>query len=132
MKLSSALLVTVLLLFLVEYSAAQPRQDVSPGGNVVSIPASAEAVLAIDLNGKAVILDKQGKHIPACQVCNEKMEEIYGSHCEQADQRNICGALTKATVQEVETITLIRSHKNPTCMSVILGGRLYSVPIPCI
>jgi hypothetical protein len=61
-----------------------------------------------------------------CQLCTAEIERKYGS-CEAALKSgiNVCLGLVDATVQGLATITLIRSKRNPQCITIsrqIIGG----------
>jgi hypothetical protein len=62
-----------------------------------------------------------------CQLCTRELEQKLGKNCERAAaaQINICQGLVNATVQDLNQIMLLRSRKNPTCVTIatsIVGG----------
>jgi len=62
-----------------------------------------------------------------CQLCTQDYAAKYGKGCEEAarDGINICAGLVDATVQDLAQIMLIRSHKNPLCITIastVVGG----------
>lgn len=59
-----------------------------------------------------------------CSLCTAKLEAELGKGCEKAAEKkiNICQGLVNATVQDVNHIILLRSHKNPFCFSIVSGN----------
>jgi hypothetical protein len=69
-----------------------------------------------------------------CFLCSPQLAEKYGKDCAEAerDNINICDGLVNATVQNLNQIMLLRSHKNPTCFTIastILGGTVYATQL---
>jgi hypothetical protein len=64
--------------------------------------------------------------VQSCQLCTAEIERKYGS-CDKAHENgiNVCYGLVNATVQGLSTITVIRSRRNPECITIsrqIIGG----------
>jgi hypothetical protein len=62
-----------------------------------------------------------------CQLCTQALEEKFGKGCELAPREgiNLCSGLIDSTVQDLAQIMLIRSHKNPFCITIastVVGG----------
>lgn len=98
----------------------------------ITVPKDTQMVLFINKDNRMIVLDSAGKPIESCNLCTESLEQKYGAHCEKApEETNICSSLTKATVQDIQTITILSSHKNPHCRTIKSNGDFYTVPKGC-
>lgn len=95
-------------------------------GSALAQDASKRIVLEIDIDTLdfRVIGPVRGRD---CQLCTRELEEKLGKNCERAAaaQVNICQGLVNSTVQDLNQIMLLRSRKNPTCITIatsIVGG----------
>jgi len=85
-----------------------------------------KVTLDIDLTTLEVsVVEPEGARV--CSLCTDKLREKYGPACEKAPEAGIpiCAGLVNATVQNFSTLTLMRSHWNPYCVTVgtqIIGG----------
>ena len=107
-------------------------QACSEGGGKVTLPDKTQMVLVVGLDGNVTVLDAKGNPAPKCQLCTQELESKYGPYCKDAQAKdNICAGLTGVTVQNVNNITLISSHKNPYCLCRVVGGSAYCLPVGC-
>ncbi|MDH5694377.1 MAG: hypothetical protein OEZ47_14875 [Gammaproteobacteria bacterium] len=97
------------------------------------LPADTKSALILDNSNGLSLMDPDGNKLTPCNLCTTDMEAQYGAHCENAPSTvRLCEGLTKSTVQDVQTITLIKSHKNPHCIFWELNGVWFSWPSPCV
>lgn len=107
-------------------------QACSEGGGKITLPAKTQMVLAVGQDGNIIVLDANGKPVPKCQLCTQEMEKQFGQHCEKASAKaGICAGLTGVTMQDVSTITILGTHKNPYCKCPVFGGSAYCIPVGC-
>jgi hypothetical protein len=94
--------------------AAQAQVNTGP----ISVEPTKKILVEIDfdtLNYRVV----EPKGARTCQLCSPRLAKIYGKDCAGArDKINICAGLVNATVQDLNQILLLRSHKNPTCVTI--------------
>ena len=59
-----------------------------------------------------------------CSLCTAALEKEFGKGCEGAIKKNIniCQGLVNATVQDLNHIILMRSSKNPYCITIASGN----------
>jgi hypothetical protein len=80
------------------------------------------------------VFDKNGNPVQPCQLCTKELEnELGDKFCSKAikygkeiNGKKICKSLSGATIQNVDTITTIRTHINPYCDTLMIGG----IPFP--
>jgi hypothetical protein len=99
-------------------------QDTAAGGTSTQISKRVVIEIDIDTLDFRVIGPIRGRD---CQLCTRELEQKLGKNCERAAaaQVNICQGLVNATVQDLNQIMLLRSRKNPTCITIattIVGG----------
>jgi hypothetical protein len=102
--------------------------------STAKLPADTQMVLAIGKDGSVAVLDAKGKPVPKCQLCTRELEKQFGPHCKDATAKvkeGLCGGLTGVSVQDVETITLVSSRKNPLCTCRVSGGIAFCLPVGC-
>jgi len=71
---------------------------------------------------KYEIVEPKGAH--TCMLCSPALEREFGKGCAKAAENkevHICQGLVNATVQDLNHITLLRSSKNPYCITVSSG-----------
>lgn len=91
-------------------------------------------VLAVSKDGKFQVFNKDGRPVKACRLCTKELELKLGDeYCRKAikydkeiDGKKICKSLSDSTIQNVDTITTIRTRINPYCDTIMIGG----IPFP--
>lgn len=114
-------------------TAATANADAT-GSVRVAVPASARLVIALDKDDNLIgVVDAQGNPAASCQLCSVEMHhKDPGCKKLQRDKSmNICAALTTATVNKIQTMTIIDSHRNPDCKSISFAGRVFVYPSGC-
>lgn len=100
--------------------------------NKTQVPADTLMILAVNKEGVVTVLDAAGKPVPKCQLCNQDLAKKYGPHCKEAPPRSgMCTGLTGATMQDISSVTILTSHKNPKCLNFVSNGVAYSIPVGC-
>jgi hypothetical protein len=108
-------------------------------------PNNGAVALIINEQGRIVVVDREGKTLPSCQVCTPELERRYGPKCvkakkvselalldgrereeaiKEADAQNaplICDKLMSTNVQDVEPISVVR-HTGSQCMSFFVNS----------
>lgn len=98
----------------------------------VIFPKGAQVGIFLDKKGQITLLDEKGKEVEECQLCTKELEKKYESFCRKAPPDvNLCDGLVDVTVQEMDSIIILRSHKNPHCITFKLNGKTYTIPNPC-
>jgi hypothetical protein len=85
----------------------------------ISVRPTTKILLEIDANTlNYKVIQPEGAR--NCRLCSAQLAAKYGKDCAGAakDNINICAGLVQATVQDLNQIMLLRSHKNPTCFSL--------------
>jgi len=107
-------------------------QACSEGGGKVTLPKDAQIVLTVGQDGNLTVLDTKGMPVPKCQLCTQAQEQKYGPYCKDAPPKSgICAGLTGVTVQKVQPVTFIDTHKNPRCRCTVIGGDAFCIPTGC-
>ncbi len=108
-------------------------QSIDKGHPEVRLPANSKLGIVIGEDSKLTVYDKDGNPATACKLCTPELEEKFGPYCGKATpENNICDSLTTSTVQDVDTVVIMKSHKNPYCLTIKVSGTLYSYPSPCL
>lgn len=115
----------------------QPRGDGAALAERFIRPHNATAAIVFDDKGRAIVVNKEGRVVPACQVCTPELERQYGPQCSKAAQATdatmppkgqprqaptgapvapICNRLFGTTVQGVKPISVLR-HTGSECMT---------------
>jgi len=108
---------------------APAKPEPQPVANPDPIPVK-EATRTIKVEIDLDTLEVQAvgpEGVRACNLCTKALEAKYGPKCEGAPKAgfNLCAGLIDATVAEVRQVGLIRSLKNPYCVTIattIVGG----------
>ena len=107
------------------FAGLTQAQDIDP--KPVPVPKPTDKILLeIDINTLNFRVVYPYRARP-CLLCTEKLAEEFGPGCERALSQgtNICLGLVDATVQDLAQIMLIRSRKNPRCITIahtVVGG----------
>ena len=108
------------------------NQACSEGGGRIALPDKTQMVLAVGQDGSVTVLDPSGKPVSKCQLCTQALEKQFGPYCKEASAKSgVCAGLTGVTVQDINTVTLINTHKNPFCMCSVTHGNGFCLPIGC-
>jgi hypothetical protein len=108
----------ILALSLLGSAQAQDKSSVVPVD-----PPPKTIKIEIDLETlKYQVVEPKGAR--ACSLCTAALEKEFGKGCEGAIKKNvnICQGLVNATVQDLNHIILLRSRKNPYCITVASGN----------
>lgn len=96
----------------------------SPASASFAAPSGTEIAFYLDNSGAITTTSASGPLI-ACQLCTEQLEKKYGDKCINLRpgelSPDLCAGLSDVTINDVKTITIVRSHKNPRCVTVIGG-----------
>ena len=126
-RLLSTMLWMALSLALFSNQACSGESAVRP-----TLPEKSQMNLVVGADGKLTVLDAKGAPVPKCRLCSREMEEKYGQFCTKAPaDAGICAGLTGVTVQSIQPVTFIDTHKNPLCRCSVIGGDAYCVPTGC-
>jgi hypothetical protein len=107
-------------------------QSVDKGHAEVRLPPNSKLGIVIGEDSNLTVYDREGNRAVACNLCSAEMEQKFGPYCEKAPpDANLCDAVTTATVQDVDSVVIMKSHKNPHCVTIKVGGSYYSYPSPC-
>jgi hypothetical protein len=99
-----------------------------------------DAVLnaTVSSDGKFQLRGADGKPLPRCQLCDEKLRERFGRSCEKLkDSKDVhldpplCAGSSNATLNSVDQILVIRTHVNPYCFIYYLNGQAIQGPCYC-
>ena len=91
-------------------------------GTVVPVDTASKTIrIAIDVETLNVeVVEPKGAR--PCVLCSAQLQDKYGKSCEKAGREvNICQGLVSATVQDLNHITILRSSKNPYCVTISSG-----------
>lgn len=105
----------------------------APGESTIRVPEGTRMVIFI-LDRGLFVTGPNGKPSETCTLCSPVLAERYGPHCDRAPRGgNICAALTRATVNEIQNLVILTTHKNPDCTGVSLGGvKAFVEPPGCL
>jgi len=104
----------MLLLISTSYSCAQH----------IILPQDTNVVIALTKYGKVLVLDNEGKEIPACQLCTVELEKRFGAKCDGAEKENIriCKSLTGGIVEGINSAVMLESRSSPGCQTIWIAG----------
>jgi len=96
--------------------------------------------LAVTKDGKYVAFNKKGSPVSSCQICTRELEaKLEDKFCQMAIKegkeiggKKICKALTGATIQDVGSITTLKSHINPYCDILVIDGFAFPFGDGCL
>lgn len=116
------------------------HEDNPRGAHIKSNLKNVSHFVAVTGDGKYIVFDKQGRPIDSCQICTKELEnELKDPFCKNAIKegktikgKKICKALSGATVQSVDTVTTIKTHNNPYCQTLIIGGVAFPIGPGCV
>ncbi len=97
------------------------------------------ARVTVNSDGRFQLLDADGKMLPRCQLCNEKLQEKFGKGCEKLLKESkdvkldppLCKGILNATLTSVDQILVLRTHVNPYCFVYYLDGQAIQGPCYC-
>lgn len=101
-------------------------------GGKIQLPANTQMVLTVGQDGNVTVLDIKGQPAPPCKLCTQELEKEYGPYCKKApDKLGLCAGLVGVTVQDVNTATILSTHKNPLCLCSVIDGNAFCLPVGC-
>lgn len=69
------------------------------------------------------VVSETGEEFVQCQLCGAELAEKYGETCKDAPaEARICKGLTNATVNDIDSIFVFTSHRNPDCILIKRSG----------
>lgn len=102
-------------------------------------PSNGMAAIVFNEKGQPIVVTREGKVVPPCQICSPELEKRYGPKCAKARQIEtsssegktstqadpsaplICTKLMNTNVTDVKPISAIR-HTGSDCMTVFFNA----------
>lgn len=142
MKLVNVVLVGVVgfITLLNQACALEHRKDPPPN----TPPNDSKAVVLIGIGEDGTITSVRnaaGEELDTCNLCSAETDDPHCDRRRKIDEElirkgepakyNLCGSLTRGTVNRITPITVIQNHKNPDCVVVESDGKTRVHPRGC-
>lgn len=91
-----------------------------------ALPFNAVMGIVIDPEGRQIVVDRNGKPVKACRLCDEKLSDRYGKRCEKApESANICPGSTQTTLRDLSSVSILH-HTGSFCYTVGMRGNMFA------
>ena len=142
MKIGNIVLVGIVsfVALLNQACALEHRKDPAP--KVSLSDPKAVVLIGIGEDGSITsVRNAAGEELDTCNLCTADAEDPHCDRRRKMDEElirkgepakyNLCGSLTRGTVNRITPITVIQSHKNPDCIVVKSDGTTRVAPRGC-